>query len=99
MNDNMPSDSTHPNKDWTLQSLENYALSRVGEINICGRKTLEQTWFLGEVLSLIRDEIKKEKGGWMKWVEIQPYSLSTATNAIKVYERITLIAFVAVERE
>lgn len=77
-----------PNKDWTLKSLENYALSRAGDINTFARNTLEQTWFLGEVLSLIR-EIKKEKGGWMKWVEGQPFSLSTAMNSIKVYERST----------
>ncbi len=77
-----------PSKDWTLKSLEDYALSRCGEISTWGRKTLEQTWFLGQVLSLIR-AITKEKGGWMKWVSAQPFSLSTAINAIKVYERIT----------
>jgi hypothetical protein len=68
--------------------LEQYALSRAVEISSFGRKTLEQTWLFGEVVSLIRDYLK-EKGQWMDWVRTQPYSLSTATNAIKVFERVT----------
>jgi hypothetical protein len=77
-----------PSKTWTLEKLEQYALSRADEISSFGRKTLEQTWLFGEVVSLIRDYLK-EKGQWMDWVRTQPYSLSTATNAIKVFERVT----------
>ena len=77
-----------PNKTWTLENLEKYALSRADEISTFGRKTLEQTWLFGEVVSLIRDYLK-EKGQWMDWVRTQPFSLSTATNAIKVFERVS----------
>ena len=45
-------------------------------------------WLFGEALFFIRESLK-EKGQWMKWVETQPFSLSTATNAIKVFERVT----------
>jgi len=78
-----------PSKSWTLDALKKYALSRAVEIGNFGRKTLEQTWLFGEALFFIRDYLK-EKGQWMKWVETQTFSLSTAMNAIKVFERVTL---------
>jgi len=77
-----------PSKTWTLDALEKYALSRADEIGNFGRKTLEQTWLLGEAFSFIRD-IKKEEGQWMDWMKTQTISLSTVTNAIKVFERVT----------
>jgi hypothetical protein len=79
--------SGRPNKSWTLETLEDYALDRASEINNFGRKTIVQTWLFGESLALIRGK-QKEKGEWMTWVKTQPYSLSTATNSIKVYERV-----------
>ena len=81
--------TNRPSKTWTLEKLEQYALSRAGEISTFGRKTLEQTWLFGEAVFFIRESLK-EKGQWMKWVETQPFSLSTATNAIKAFERVTL---------
>ena len=81
--------TNRPSKSWTLEKLEKYALSRVAEIGNFGRKTLEQTWLFGEALFFIRESLK-EKGQWMKWVETQTYSLSTATNAIKICARVTL---------
>ncbi len=77
-----------PDKSWTLETLEEYALDRASEINNFGRKTIIETWLFGESLSLIREK-QKEKGEWMTWVKTQPYSLSTATNSIKVYERVS----------
>ena len=77
-----------PSKTWTLEKLEKYALSRVAEISSFGRKTLEQTWLFGEALSFIRESLK-EKGQWMEFVKTQTYSLSTATNAIKAFERVS----------
>jgi hypothetical protein len=76
-----------PNKDWTLKNLEKYALDRVQEIHGFGRKTTVQLWLFGEALSLIRQR-QKESKTWMDWVKTQPYSLTTATNAIKFWERI-----------
>jgi hypothetical protein len=87
MNDSItPAD--RPNKTWSLKNLENYALDRASEINNFGRKTIMETWLFGESLSLIRD-IKKDTGDWINWIKTQPYSLSTATNAIKVNKRVT----------
>ena len=80
--------TNRPSKTWTLDTLEKYALSRADEIGNFGRKTLEQTWLLGEAFSFIRD-IKKEEGQWMDWMKTQTISLSTVTNAIKVFERVT----------
>ncbi len=77
-----------PNKSWTLDSLENYALKRAGAIHNFGRKTLEETWLFGEALGFIRER-KKGSLVWMKWVATQPFSQSTATNAIKVSERVS----------
>ena len=87
MSDSIPTVS-RPSKTWTLGALEKYALSRADEIGNFGRKTLERTWLLGEALFFIRESLK-EKGQWMKWVETQTFSLSTATNAIKAFERVT----------
>jgi hypothetical protein len=78
-----------PRKSWTLDALKKYALSRAVEIGNFGRKTLKQTWLFGEALFFIH-EIKKEKGQWMEFVKTQPYSLSTAMNAIKVFKRVSL---------
>ena len=80
--------TNRPSKTWTLEKLEQYALSRAVEIGNFGRKTLEQTWLFGEVVSLIRESLK-EKGQWMDWVRPQTYSLPTATNAIKVFKHVT----------
>jgi hypothetical protein len=84
---NSISPSNRPDKAWTLETLENYARDRADEISNFGRKTIVETWLFGESLALIRN-LKKEDRGWMNWVKSQPYSLSTATNAIKVYERV-----------
>lgn len=84
----MTASTDRPNKTWTLAALETYARARAGDINSFGRQTLEQTWLFGEAFNFIR-EIKKEKGQWMKWVETQRFSLSTATNSIKVFERVS----------
>jgi len=80
--------TNRPSKTWTLDALKKYALSRADEIGNFGRKTLVESWLFGEALSFIRESLK-EKGQWMKWVETQTFSLSTATNAIKVVERVS----------
>jgi hypothetical protein len=77
-----------PVKGWTLKALEAYAQQRALEINNFGRKTLVQTWLFGSSLSLIK-EIQKKDQKWMEWVKTQPYSLSTATNAVKLFQRVT----------
>ena len=76
-----------PSDNWSLEELESYALDRATEICNFRRRTLVETWLFGESLALIRN-LKKEDRGWMNWVKTQPYSLSTAMNAIKLYERI-----------
>jgi hypothetical protein len=86
-NSTIVSDASRSDKTWNLKSLQRYALDRADAIGNFGRKTLTQTWLFGESLSFIQ-EITKKKGGWMDWVKTQPYSLSTAVNAIKVYKRI-----------
>ncbi len=88
MSDIIVGEDGRPDKSWDLKKLEGYALDRAKEIHSFGRKTITQTWLFGESLSLIRDFLK-EKSGWMKWVEAQPFSLSTASNAIKVFPRVT----------
>ena len=77
-----------PSNNWSLEDLENYALDRASEICNFGRRTIFQTWLFGESLSMIRN-LKKEDRGWMNWVKTQPFSLSTASNAIKVFERVS----------
>jgi hypothetical protein len=80
--------TNRPSNTWSLEDLENYALDRASEIWNFGRRTIVETWLFGESLSMIRD-LKKENRGWMNWVKTQPFSLSTATNAIKVHQRIS----------
>lgn len=80
--------TNRPSNTWSLEDLESYALDRASEICNFGRRTIIETWLFGESLSIIRD-LKKEDRGWMNWVKTQPFSLSTATNAIKVFERVS----------
>lgn len=76
-----------PDSTWSLERLEEYALARAETIAGFGRRTISETWLLGESLSLIQN-MKKKEGAWIDWVKTQNFSLSTATNAIKLYERI-----------
>lgn len=76
-----------PSTDWTLDRLEKYALSCVNKIAGFGRKTIQQTWLFGEAIALIQ-KLKKGQGEWMEWLKTQPFSHGTASNAIKLYERI-----------
>jgi len=87
MSEHAPTDAARPDATWTLESLERYALERANVIHGFGRKTLVQTWLFGEALAYIR-QIKTEGKEWMKWLKNQPYSHGTATNAIKLHERI-----------
>ena len=77
-----------PDKSWNLEKLESYALDRANEIHGFGRKTITQTYLFGSALSLIRD-LKKQNKTWVDWVKTQDFSLTTATNAIKLAERAT----------
>lgn len=83
------SDDDRPTQDWTIDRLEKYSLSCVHRIAGFGRKTIQQTWLFGEALYFIRT-IKLEGREWVEWVKAQPYSLSTAMNAVKLYERVKM---------
>jgi hypothetical protein len=80
--------SDRPDKTWTLEHLETYARKRADTIYGFGRKTITQTWLFGEALSMI-EIIKKKDRTWVDWVKTQNYSLSTASNAIKLFERVS----------
>jgi hypothetical protein len=85
---NSVSPSDRPNNTWTLENLETYARKRADTIYGFGRKTITQTWLFGEALSMI-EVIKKKDRTWVEWIKTQNYSLSTASNAIKLFERVS----------
>jgi hypothetical protein len=85
----MVQENDHPSKAWTLEKLEGYALDRADQISTFGRKTIIHTWLFGASLALIR-EIMKENRRWIDWLKTQPYSPTTAMNAIKLHERVSL---------
>ena len=78
---------TRPDNSWTLAQLENYAHDRASNISSFGRKTLTETWLFGESLFFVEEQTKAA-GTWLAWVKAQGYSLPTASNAIKLYQRI-----------
>jgi hypothetical protein len=78
-----------PNKSWTLEKLQGYALDRADQISSFGRKTIIHTWLFGASLACIQ-EIKKENRTWIDWLKSQPFSPTTAANAIKLYEKVRI---------
>ena len=88
MNNAFDSTLARPDSTWTLDRLQEYALARANQISSWGRKTLVETWLFGSALALIRDK-QKQEGKWMEWLKTQRISPPTATNAIKLSERIS----------
>jgi hypothetical protein len=87
MNTPSKTNVSRPDSTWTLNRLQDYAISKAIEIHNFGRRTITESWLFGESLALIR-KIKKEDRTWMEWLKTQPFSPTTATNAIKLHERV-----------
>ncbi len=77
-----------PKQDWTLEDLTNYAAVRADGLRRMAKQTLEELYLFGEALSLIRALKKGEGKKWLQWLSKQPYSNTSAFQAIKFFERV-----------